>query len=94
MHPDNPNFEDWCVEQLRDDDNLISDDDQSIIMESDHGTESEQSGYEDVEEKTRKISYQQKIVMIFFMDARRKIQLHGLSNHLQPLLELDVITCW
>ncbi|KAG5862452.1 hypothetical protein JTB14_013061 [Gonioctena quinquepunctata] len=48
MHPDDPNFGDWCVEQLRDDDNLISDDDQSIIMES------EQSGYEDVEEENEK----------------------------------------
>lgn len=71
MHPDDPNFEEWCLNQLEEDDNLISDEDESFILESEHNTESEQSENEDFEQEDEQVQQDLREGNIFF--GREKI---------------------
>ncbi|KAK4883392.1 hypothetical protein RN001_006711 [Aquatica leii] len=53
MH--DPNFEEWCSKQLEEDDYLVSDDEDGYITESEHDTESEQSGNEELEKENTEL---------------------------------------
>lgn len=46
MHPDNPMFEQWCLDQLDADDTEMEDSDPEYVIESDHSTDSEVSAGE------------------------------------------------
>ncbi|KAK4873459.1 hypothetical protein RN001_015488 [Aquatica leii] len=55
MNPNDPNFEEWCLKQLEEDDYLVSDDEDGNITESEHDTESEQPGNEELEKENTEL---------------------------------------
>lgn len=52
MHPDDPKFEEWSLQQLENDteNEFISDDEESYVIESEHESDTEQSEDENQEE--------------------------------------------
>lgn len=58
MHPDDPDFEEWCLRQLSEDYELLSDGDEDCIIDSDHDSESEQSGDENSDDNGQEAMFE------------------------------------
>ncbi|KAK4881034.1 hypothetical protein RN001_004353 [Aquatica leii] len=54
-HPDDSYFEEWCLRQLEEDDYFVRDGEDGYITKSEHDTESEQSGNEELEKENTEL---------------------------------------